>query len=133
MSERRGSCKHATTRSRREGGGGLILACDVAPLSLLDPRFTLSSLSLSLSNPPQPRSNLGYSISQLSWHQKVELGVRVGRHLLSSLSSKTRATCCWFLSTTTTAQTTKLPSRRRGQNITQQSTVTPLHSTKCSS
>ena len=49
MSERRGSCKHATTRSRREGGGGLILACDVAPLSLLDPRFTLSSLSLSLS------------------------------------------------------------------------------------
>ena len=76
-SEPTGSCKHATTRGTHPG-----LRCCLVHGS---------------NPPPEPRSNLGYSISQLSWHQKVDLGVGVdlsSSH--SSLSSKTRATCCCF-------------------------------------
>ena len=69
---RGGSCKHAATRTkgrrRRRRGTHLGVCCG-------PPRATVCSAP---SLPPQsvssgePRSNLGYSISRLSWHQKVE-------------------------------------------------------------
>ena len=82
------------------------------PLSPLARSTVYTPLSLHFSR--EPRSNLGYSISQLSWHQKVDLAWRRVGQTSSPLplSSKTRATCC-----------PSTASGRRGQNITQATTL----------